>query len=339
MTKNDNSLAPQPMSKVTISTYSRSRDIPPEVTGDNLFHSRELFTICERTPGYTPLLFVAWRDGKAVGKLLGVIRKSIRLFPPSLIRRCEVYGTGEYAPGEHAESLFRLLLGELTRTALSRCFLIEFRNLSNPLFAYREFRQNKYFPINWLRIHNSLHSKPPMERMSASRRRQIKRALACGASIHVARSMEEVQEFFHLLRKYYASKIRKHFPGMNFFLQLVREYPDREIGRIYIIRYKEKVIGGSVCVFSGGNAYLWFSAGLRKSYPRQCPGVLAVWAAIDYAYRHGYDHIEFMDVGLPFQQYGYRNFILRFGGIQYGTRRWFRFRWNWLNRLITRFYI
>ena len=126
---------------------------------------------------------------------------------------------------------------------------------------------------------------------------------------------------------------------MNFFLQLVNEYPDKEIGRIYIIRYKGKIIGGSICVFSDGNAYLWFSAGLRKSYPRQYPGVLAVWAAIDYAYRHDYDHIEFMDVGLPFKQYGYRNFILRFGGIQYGTRRWFRFRWKWLNNLITRFYI
>ncbi len=193
--------------------------------------------------------------------------------------------------------------------------------------------------MNWLRIHNSLHARPPLERMSASRRRQIKRGLENGASIHVAQTTEEVREFFKLMKKYYASKVRKHFPGMNFFLQLVREYPDKEIARIHIIRYKEKIIGGSICAFSDGNAYLWFSAGLRKSYPLQYPGVLAVWAAIDYAYKHNYKHIEFMDVGLPFKQYGYRNFILRFGGIQYGTRRWFRFRWNWLNKLITQFYI
>lgn len=325
--------------KVIVYTYRKSQDIPPEVTGNNLFHSRELFTICERTSGYTPLLFVAWRKKKPVGKLLGIIRKSVRRFPPSLIKRCEIYGTGEYAPDENQEMLFKLLLDELTHEALSQCFLIEFRNLSNPLFAYRYFRENRYFPMNWLRIHNSLHSKPPMERLSTSRRRQIKRALDNGASIHVAQSLEEIDTFFRLMNKYYASKIRKHFPGKDFFLQLVNEYPGKEIGRIYVIRYKEKIIGGSICVFSNGNAYLWFSAGLRKSYPLQHPGILAVWAAIDYAYRHGYKHIEFMDVGLPFKQYGYRNFILRFGGIQYGTRRWFRFRWNWLNHLLTRLYI
>ena len=325
--------------KPTVRIYRNSQDIPEQVKGNNLFHSRELFTICERTPGYTPLLFVAWRGEKPVGKLLCIIRKSDRLFPPSFIRRGEVYGTGEYAKGESEEGIFRLLLDTLTQTALSQCFLIEFRNLSNPLFAYGHFRKNRYFPVNWLRIHNSLHGKSPLKRMSASRRRQIRRGLNNGASIHIARTTDEIRAFFRMLKKYYASKIRQHFPGMDFFLKLVQAYPDKGIGRIYIIRYKERIIGGSVSVLSDGTAYQWFSAGLRKSYSRQDPGVLAVWAAIDDARQQGYEHIEFIDVGLPFKHYGYRNFILRFGGIQYGTRRWFRFRWNWLNRLLTKLYI
>lgn len=324
---------------VVVRIYQHSSDIPAEVSGNNLFHSKELFTICERTSGYKPLLFVAWRNERPIGKLLGIIRKSVRNFPPSIIKRCEVYGTGEYATGEHEESLFKLLLDELTRTALNQCFLIEFRNLSNPLFAYKHFRENGYFPINWLRIHNSLHSKSPMKRMSPSRRRQIKRALADGVSIHIAQTHEEIQQFFHLIKKYYASKVRKHLPDVHFFLQMLDEFPGKEVGRIFLVKYKEKLIGGSICVFSENNAYLWFSAGLRKSYSKQYPGVLAVWAVLNYASKHKYDHVEFMDVELPFKQYGYRNFILRFGGIQYGTRRWFHFRWKWLNHLVTRFYI
>ena len=322
-----------------LTTYHAGSDIPP-LPGNDTFYSTTLFRIYEATPGYRPLLIVASLDGQPVARLLAVVRRSVRLFPPSIIHRCEIFGNGEYlTDGIDPEAVFSDMLQRLTEEALRDCFLIEFRNLPDARFGYRSFRSCGYFPINWLRIHNSLHNRPPMARMSASRRRQIKRGLQNGASIHVAQSSEEIYEFFKLMKKYYATKIRKHFPGMNFFLQLVNEYPDKEIGRIYIIRYKGKIIGGSICVFSDGNAYLWFSAGLRKSYPRQYPGVLAVWAAIDYAYRHDYDHIEFMDVGLPFKQYGYRNFILRFGGIQYGTRRWFRFRWKWLNNLITRFYI
>ena len=32
-----------------------------------------------------------------------------------------------------------------------KSFLIEFRNLENPLFGYKAFRKNNYFAINWLR--------------------------------------------------------------------------------------------------------------------------------------------------------------------------------------------
>lgn len=323
--------------KLNIKTYYHSKDIPDNIKGDNFFHSKEFFTICEKTPGYQPLFFIAYENERPIGQLLGIIRKSIRKFPPSLIKRCEIYGTGEYEKNYPQEDIFKELLYSLTLTAIKKSFLIEFRNLDNPLFAYKHFRANQYFPINWLRIHNSLHSKKPEERLSSSRKKQIKSGLKNGASIHIAQDKNEIQAFLKLLKKYYASKVRKHFPNIKFFLELVNEYP--QTGKIFIVKYKNKIIGGSFCIFSNDNAYLWFSAGLRKSYPRQYPGILAVWGALTYAYDNGYKHMEFMDVGLPFKYYGYPDFILRFGGIQYGTRRWFRFRWKWLNRIITKCYI
>lgn len=115
--------------------------------------------------------------------------------------------------------------------------------------------------------------------------------------------------------------------------------PDKEMAKIFLVKYKDKIIGGSVCVFSNGNAYLWFSGGMRKTYAFLYPGVLAVWAALTYAREEGYEHFEFMDAGLPFKKHGYREFILRFGGKQSSTRRWFRFRWKWLNNLLCRMYI
>ena len=50
-------------------------------------------------------------------------------------------------------------------------------------------------------------------------------------------------------------------------------------------------------------------------------------------------HMEFMDVGLPFRKHGYRDFVLRFGGKQSSTRRWFRVNWSWLNKLLVKFYV
>jgi hypothetical protein len=63
-----------------------------------------------------------------------------------------------------------------------------------------------------------------------------------------------------------------------------------------------------------------------------------VWAALRDAKERGYHHLEFMDVGLPFEKHTYREFVLRFGGKQSSTRRWFHFRWGWLNQLFLKIY-
>lgn len=66
---------------VRLSTYRKGNAIPP-LPGTNIFHSTELFHVFEMTRGYEPLLIVAYIGNRPVGKLLAVIRKSVRLFPP-----------------------------------------------------------------------------------------------------------------------------------------------------------------------------------------------------------------------------------------------------------------
>lgn len=322
-----------------LTTYYRGSDIPC-LPGTDTFHSTELFHIYEATPGYSPILIVASEDHRIVAKLLGTIRKNIRCFPPSLIKRCEVYGTGEYFESDtQQEVIFAEMLQRLTEEALRESFLIEFRNLNNSLFGYKAFRDNRYFAINWLRVRNSLHHSDKAEdRFSASRIRQIKKGLKNGAIVREAHNIEEIKGFAEMLRKVYSSKIRRHFPNIDFFRHLESELLQQQESRIFIVTYKNKIIGGSACIYSKDEAYLWFSGGMRKTYALQYPGILAVWKALDDAQQRGYRHLEFMDVGLPFRRHGYREFVLRFGGKQSSTRRWFRFRWSWLNRVLNWIY-
>ena len=322
-----------------LTTYYRGSKVP-DLPGTNTFHSTELFRIYEATPGYTPVLIVASEGDKPVAELLAVMRKSVRMFPPGLIKRCEVYGTGEYFDsGADKEAIFSDMLQRLTHEALRDSFLIEFRNLESALFGYKSFRENRYIAINWLRVYNSLHSVGKVEeRFSPSRTRQIRKGLKNGARVREARTEEEILGFARMLRHVYSSKIRRHFPGIQFFRHLESRLLERQQSRIFIVTYKEKIIGGSACIYSDDTAYLWFSGGMRKTYALQYPGILAVWKALDDAKQRGYHHLEFMDAGLPFRKHGYREFVLRFGGKQSSTRRWFRFRWNWLNRVLLKIY-
>lgn len=322
-----------------LTTYYHGSDIP-ELPGNNTFHSIELFRIYEATRDYVPLLIVASEAGKPVAKLLAAVRKSARLFPPAIIKRCEVYGTGEYFDETvDKEFVFSEMLQRLTDEALRDAFLIEFRNLENSLFGYKAFRKNHYFPITWMRVRNSLHNDKPTEaRFSPSRIRQIKKGLKNGAEAREAHSKEEIRAFAQMLHKNYSSKIRRHFPSREFFEHMEDEMTASNQSKIFIVTYKDKIIGGSACIYSEDSAYLWFSGGMRKTYALQYPGILAVWHALVDAKQRGYRHLEFMDVGLPFRKHGYRDFVLRFGGKQSSTRRWFRFSWEWLNRLLNKIY-
>ena len=79
---------------------------------------------------------------------------------------------------------------------------------------------------------------------------------------------------------------------------------------------------------------------MRKTYALQYPGVLAVWKALEDARQRGFRHMEFMDVGLPFRKHGYRDFVLRFGGSRAVPAVVVPVvNWNWLNKLLVKFYV
>ena len=319
-------------------TYRNGSAIPtlPE---QSLSNSSELFQVYGQTPGYTPILVVASIDETPIAKLQAVIRRSVRIFPPSLIKRCEIFGIGEYFNDTYSqEELFGLMLEHLTNEVLKDCFLIEFRNLPTALFGYKHFRRNGYFPINWIRVYNSLHNLSPEERLESKRKRQINRSFKYGVTLQEAQTEEDKKTFLQLLKLHYSSKLRKHFPDTKLFQLLTQGSTTGNISRIFTVKYKNRIIGGSFCMYSCDRAYLCFSFGLRKTFAWLHPNTMAIWAALIDAYQRGYTHFEFIDAGLPFQKVGYRNFILSFGGKQVSTRRWFRFRWEWINKLFTKLY-
>ena len=158
-----------------LTTYYHGKDIP-ELPGKNTFHSKELFLIYEATPGYTPLLIVATEDGRPVARLLAAIRKTKKWLPSSLVKHCVVYSEGEFLDeslstnkekGRRKSSAICSNISHKKHRA--NCVLIEFRNLNNSMFGYRVFRTNDYFPVNWLRVRNSLHSMKRRKTGSARR--------------------------------------------------------------------------------------------------------------------------------------------------------------------------
>ncbi len=320
--------------ELRVSIVTKSEELP-DMTCASFFHSTDFFRIIEKTPGQLPYMVVVRRGDNVVAHMLATLRRRGSLVPPYLFSQGRVYGEGEYAEGEDKDELFKLMLKAITRKLRRRmCLYIEFSDLSHKMFGYRVFRNNGYFPVQWMEIHNSLHSLSPQERINEKTLQRIEHAHEAGVSSHEVETEEEMNGFYHLLSRFFSLKVRRYLPPKKTF-ELLHTTGN---GRLFVTKHKNKVIGGSCCVYSGNNVYLWYMASKRKSHPTLHPSAVTIWKAITHAYEHDKWHIYFMDVGLPFKKNRYRDFILSFGGKEVGTYRWFRFSIPWMNKLVGWFY-
>jgi hypothetical protein len=343
------------MNNLLTHIYTSGDQLPEGLLNENFFHSRELFELGRQTPRQRPyLVTVEDSEGRILSQLLALVRFRSSLFPPYFYMHCRVLGEGAYRLEDgsevssygHATSpteqecernaeLFGMMLQALRERMSNQVLYIEVSNLSQKMFGYRDFRQNGFFPVKWMSIHNSLHSRTPEERIGKDLMKRIQHAAARGVTTKEVETEAEFKSFMSLLRHHNWLKPRRYIPADEFFHQMIGS----KHGKLFITQHHQFVIGCSTVVFSQGQAFLWYSAFRRKSFAALHPADITLWNAIQYAHQQGYEHIYFMDVGLPFRKNLYRDFILRFGGKPVSTLRWFRFSIGWLNRLLSWIYI
>ena len=315
---------------MNVSIFQHASQLPPIPAG-SYFHSPELMELCERTPRHKPYMVVVQQgDGTVAAHLLAIVRYRHSWFPPYLYMHVRMMGEGEYhIEGINRQELFGLMAEAITKKLQNRTLYMEFSHLSEKMFGYRELRKMKYFPVRWMSVHNSLHSRTPEERITERQLIRIENALNRGATTKEVQTDEEFRAFSRLLRHHNWFKPRRYLPDDQFFRGMM------ESGhcKIFITLVHEHVIGCSVCIYSGSDAYLWYSASRRKSFAPFHPNAVTFWNTIKDAHASGYDHIRFIDVGLPFRKNPYRDFILRFGGKEVSTYRWFRISIRWVNKL------
>ena len=325
--------------------YTTGDTLPEGLMDSNFFHSPQFFALCQQTPRHRPyMVTLADDDGNLMAQMLAVVRYRSSWFPPYYYMHCRILGEGVYK--ETSGEAFEQMLNALTAKLGPRMLYVEVSHLSHKMFGYRQLRAARYFPVRWMSIHNSLHSRTPEERISASMQQRINNAYERGVITDEVKSEDDFKEFMKLLRHHNWLKPKRYIPADEFFHSFSGlppvdakekiQLPDD--GRLYLTRYRNRVVGCSAVVYSNHQAYLWYAAYRRKSFAWVHPRELTIWHAIKDAHSRGYEHIFFMDVGLPFRKNKFRDFILRFGGKPVSTYRWFRCSIKWINSLLSWIY-
>ena len=323
------------MKGITTTIFTRLEDLPA-ISDNNFFHSRVLFAISAKTPRMKPYMVVCTDEsGNVLSQLLAIVRYRTSILPPYFFMHCRVMGEGEYAQSEwRKEDLLGEMLQAITKKMSNKTLYIEFSHLTQKTFGHKYFRQLGFFPVHWMSIHNSLHSRLPEERITEKMQQRIDNAYARGVTTGEVESDEDFKAFSKLLRQHHWFKPKRYIPGHRFFVEAAKT----DSGRLFITKYQRHVIGCSACVYSQGDAFLWYAAFRRKTYVMLHPDTLTIWHTIKYAHKNGYNHINFVDVGLPFRKNSFREFILSFGGKPVSTVRWFRCSIRWINALLSWIY-
>ncbi|MBQ5896077.1 MAG: GNAT family N-acetyltransferase [Bacteroidaceae bacterium] len=328
-----------------IEIYTKSATLPALIKGPAL-HSALMFRTIEQSRGCKPYMLVGYdKEGNEMGHLLIIKRRSIRIIPPVLNYWYTINGEGayrsEYCSAER-EEIFAEFLEKVFDMLDFRHTFIEVLNIEDSRFAYSTLSSRSFIPMRDQRLYISLHSKEPHERLTRAYKAHIRKAEKSGVTHKRATTLEEISEGLKLLRNYYRSKIQRKLPKEN-ILRTMLYTTDGALSdkaKLFIVKYKEKIIGSSLCLYEEKRACLAYSCGLRKRYPLLYPGIMAIWAAITDAHNNRYVHFEFLEArALPFMQRKFIHTLLNFGGKQVGTLRWYRFRWNWINKILRRIYI
>ena len=258
-----------------------------------------------------PFVVGVEKDGKPVAVCVGYVTKEKNPIKQFLTRRAIIIG-GPCLADDCTDEEVNALLCALKSALLSgrdevgfQPIYIETRNF-NDYSPWKEAFEAAGFAY---KKHLNFHVDPSVNNLSDNRKRQIKKSDAVTES---AISEREITEWYKVLEVLYRSKVRTPLWPIEFFLKAYRD----SIAEFLLVKYNEKIIGGSMVVTDQRAVYEWFECGLNAEYKDQYPSVLATCAGIQKARQSGCSRYDMMGAGEPGVPYGVRDFKAEFGGKQ-----------------------
>lgn len=282
----------------------------------NFFQSTKAFLFFKRVKGFSPHYFISFEDGKILGILLAIFINDGGRIKQYFSARCIVYGGPLVLENDSAVAF--ALLRALSIFTKTKAIYTEIRNLYDASTYKKAFLNNGFTFVEHLNYIVPIKSVAENKKLlSSSRRRQIQKGEKQGAIIDEAHDDRDIYDFYKILNELYQRRIKKPLPDISFFLAF---YQMRELGKVFIIRHSDQIIGGIICPVDSKTIYEWYVCGLDEQFKECYPSVLATWAPIEYAAKNGLQSFDFLGAGKPGDDYGVREFKSKFGGalVDYG---------------------
>lgn len=283
----------------------------------SFFQSPEAYELYEPFDWAESVVVAVEEDGILTGVVVATLQHEGHGLIRHLTSRAIINGGPLLDNNISEDALISLLMTSIV-CLKSKCIFFETRNFNNysPWKNIFERCGFKYLPH--LNFHQDTSSIDIVnDKLSRTRKRDIRVGLRDGASIGEALSDTDIDEFYNILEDLYRHKVKKPLPPKEFFLRLHQ----LSSTKILIVKYQNHVIGGmAYTALKKHTGYEWYVCGMDNTYKKLHPSELATYAGLQYAATHGCSRFDYMGAGAPDESYGVREFKAKFGGtlVDYG---------------------
>lgn len=286
----------------------------------NWFQTNECFEFYSSLSFLEPFKYEIKRGDEIKGRIVGYIQKDGSKIKQFFSRRAIING-GPMLTDDISNEEIQTLLSTCKASLKNKVIYVESRNFSDYSRHKELFQDCGWMYEPHYNFHIDTSSSGIVEaHLGKSRKRDIRTSLRDGATFGEAQSIYEVKNLYIILSRLYATKIKTPLFPWEFFEKLYYA----SWGKIFVVRFEGRIVGGTICVCGEDTVYEWFACGEEGISKSVFPSTLATYSGIKYAAENGAIRFDMMGAGTPNDGgYGVRDFKAKFGGelVEHGRFR------------------
>ncbi len=276
------------------------------------FQTHEAYDFYASLPSLmTPFVFAVVENSKLTGAIVGYITHEPNKLKQFFTRRAIVVG-GPLLAADISNEALEQLLTAVTKSLRRRAIYIETRNFNDYSRWRSVFEKCGFAYQPHLNFHIDTSSEEMAQKKIGKHRwKYIRLSLRDGAKLVSAPTLQQVFEYYQILKELYVTKVKTPLFPFQFFEKLYA----LKSAKFLLVDFDGKIVGGTVCMSLENKAlYEWFVCGDDNYHKGIRPSSVATWFGIQYAAQHGYPLFDLMGAGIPNKKYGVRDFKAEFGG-------------------------
>jgi len=289
----------------------------------NVFQTRQIFDVYRATKRVQPFLVVVKTEDTISGIMVSYIEKEMNGLFGGLTARCITRGGPLISRGlgpRDKKNVLDLLLKEQDRVVGKKAIYMQYRNMwdTDDFRTIFEKRGNEYNEHLNILIDLKKGEDTLWNEMNKKRRNSIRKAEKTGIETKEARSEKDIQTIYEIYHDVY--KHAKVPISDNSMFVAAHKILGRKDMVKNLLAFHDGIPIGAISVLAyKGVLFDWYAGGLIE-HRNKNPNDLLPWVAMKWGIENGYHTWDFGGAGSPNEEYGVRDFKLKFGGtlVNYG---------------------